>query len=116
MSEKTPSAAIVGGAKPTEVLKDDAGRSLAIRKLNALENAKIGRAVGSDAATNQYYMTYALVAAMVRSIDGEPLMFPKTAEHVEAAIDLLDDHGIAAVMDWAALQAKADGVVETAKN
>jgi hypothetical protein len=83
------------------VVTDSAGRRIGIRRLSALDKARIFRAIGGDGADNNRYLGMVLAAASVSSIDGEPQP-PATAlglRQIEAMIGRLDDHGIQAVGD-----------------
>ncbi len=88
-------------------IKDSRGRSLTLRKMNALQNSRIVRLVGADDAMNQAYMTgFVLPSVLVSEIDGEPVSIPETRIQLEAAINRLDDAGISAVLDYLVSQSQ----------
>lgn len=76
---------------------DARGRVIVVKKLNALDKMRLSRLVGADGAINQAYFGYALLAASVVSIDGDPEPFPKSIQAVEAMVSQLDDDGLDAI-------------------
>ncbi len=94
----TPSARIVKAAQQTEELTDALGRKLTIRNLNALDQARLLRAVGAAQSANMTYFNMVECAAMVSEIDGVPCPFPANERMIDAAIGRLDDEGMACVM------------------
>lgn len=78
----------------TMEVTDSRGRVIVVKKLNGLEKMRLSRVVGADGAVNQAYFGYALLAASVISIDGEPEVFPMTIRAVEAMVSQLDDDGL----------------------
>jgi hypothetical protein len=80
------------------VLTDAKGRKLTLRNLTVLEQARLFKAAGSDAAMNQPYMNIVQAAVAVAMIDDVPYPMPRNEHTIEAAIGRLGDEGIAAVM------------------
>lgn len=118
MSDKAPAATAVTTTKQSETIKDDMGRDLIVKVVSTLEAARLTRACGQD-AENQTYMTFAVMAASVRAIDGDPVMFPNTIKSVEAIIERLDDEGMQAVAKWAHAKGEAKAAedeLQAAKN
>lgn len=118
MSDKAPAAMAVTTTKQSETIKDVLGRDLIVKVVSTLEAARLTRACGQD-AENQTYMTFAVMAASVRAIDGDPVMFPNTIKSVEAIIERLDDEGMQAVAKWAQAKGEAKAAedeLQAAKN
>lgn len=114
----SPSAQIVKKANERVTVTDDRGRSIVVRKLTPLDRMRMSKAAGSENATNQPYMLYALVACSVVSVDGDDMLTPTTERQLEAAISLLGDEGydaaLTAVLDMYG-SSKSEEIVETAK-
>ncbi|HTR17159.1 MAG TPA: hypothetical protein VMI52_09020 [Acetobacteraceae bacterium] len=99
---ETASARIVAAAAATVTVTDRDGRSLVVRKLNALDRLRLFKAVGAVLAENEPYLGMAMLAASVCSIDAVPVPFPGNEAQVEALVSRLGDAGIAAVAGAAA--------------
>ena len=93
----TPSATIVASAMATEIVVDDQGRKLTIRRLHALDRLRLFKAAGPFLAQNQPWLGMALVACSVAAIDDIPFPPPVSEPQIEAMIGRLGDTGIAAV-------------------
>lgn len=76
---------------------DARGRAIVVKKLTALDKMRLTRIAGADGSMNQAYMGYALMAASVVSIGGEPEPFPKSIQAIEALVAQLDDDGLEAI-------------------
>ena len=81
-----------------EVITDAAGRKLELRKLNALDQVRMLRAIGAEQAQNQPYVHMVECAFMVSAIDGVPQPLPTSERTIDGAIGRLGDDGMAAVM------------------
>jgi hypothetical protein len=93
----SPSARIIAAANQTAEIKTPAGRVLKVRKLGALDRAKLFKAIGPVQAQNAPYFGYAFLAAHVTQVDELPIPFPTRDSQIEAAIDRLDNDGLDAV-------------------
>jgi hypothetical protein len=93
----TPSATIVASAMATQIIVDDQGRRLTIRRLHALDRLRLFKAAGPFLAQNQPWLGMALVACSVAAIDDIPFPPPVSEPQIEAMIGRLGDTGIAAV-------------------
>jgi hypothetical protein len=80
-----------------EEVTDSQGRRLSLRRLSLLERLRLFEAAGAELARNDRWLGLAALAASVSAIDGVPLPFPATKAAVEAAVQRLDEPGIAAV-------------------
>lgn len=107
MHDETPSQAIVKAASQTAAVTDPRGRSISLRKLNALDRMKLFELVGADNAKNEQYLGYATLAYMVAAIDGESAPRPTTKLQLEAMVQRLDDDGLEAIGNHFAEQAEA---------
>ena len=96
----TPSQRIIAEASAPIVLTDALGRKLTVRKLTALDQLKLYRAIGAEHSANQpvFYMSSA--AAAVSHIEGLYLPFPKNEAAIDDRIKRLGDEGMAAVQAW----------------
>ena len=95
----TPSETIVKAANQPTARIDAAGRSIGIRKMQALDRLKMFEVVGADNARNEPYLGYAALAFHVSSIDGEPVGRPTNKIQLEALVQRLGDDGLNAVGD-----------------
>jgi hypothetical protein len=80
-----------------EEVTDSLGRRLSLRRLSLLERLRLFEAAGAELARNDRWLGLAALAASVSAIDGVPLPFPASKAAVEAAVQRLDEPGIAAV-------------------
>lgn len=103
----TPSSRIVAAANATADVITAEGRVLKVRKLGALDRARLFKAIGSANATNAPYFGYAILAASVTQVDDVPLPFPTKDSQIEAAIDRLGDDGLDAVAEHFAAESAA---------
>lgn len=92
----TPSQAVARAKNQVEVT-DAGGRTIVVKRLNALEKMRLSKIAGAEGASNPTYFGYVILAASVVSINGEPEVFPMTARAVEALISQLDDDGLSVV-------------------
>jgi hypothetical protein len=95
----TPSGRIVAAANKEVQVTDARGRKLSVRRLGALDRARLFKAIGGQNSQNAPYLGMAMLASSVTTMDDIPLPFPATDREVEAAIARLDDDGINAVAD-----------------
>jgi hypothetical protein len=94
---ETPSQAIVKAANQPHTRTDASGRTIGIRKMQALDRLKMFEVVGPDNAKNEPYLGYAALAFHVASIDGDPVNRPSNKLQLEALIQRLGDDGMNAV-------------------
>jgi len=80
-----------------EVVVDAAGRKLSLRKIGAVEQLRIFKAIGPVLSENAPYVTGALIAAAVAMIDELPLPFPVNEAGVEAALERIGLEAMAVV-------------------
>lgn len=111
----TPSATIIADAEQTRTVMDQAGRSIAVRRLNALDKLRLFKAAGPVLAQNHPWLGMALLAYSVVSIDAVPYPAPFNEQQIEAMISRLGDGGIAAVAT-ALQQAATTDIVASAGN
>jgi hypothetical protein len=95
-----------------QVIIDDAGRRLSLRKVGVLETLRLYKALGPELAMNGPYMAAARIAASVAMIDHVPVPFPANEAAVEALLARLDEDGVAAVAAAIRPAAPADVVAE----
>lgn len=93
---ETPSQAIVNAANQIHTV-EAAGRTIGVRKMQALDRLKMFEVIGAENAKNEPYLGYAALAFHVVSIDGDPVSRPATKLQLEALIQRLGDDGMEAV-------------------
>lgn len=96
----SPSADLIRQALKEEVITDEKGRKILMRKPGVLAQFRIIEAVGPDTAANQTYMQMVNPLIWVGAIDGEPVHLPANKREVEVLIQRLDEEGLGAVMGW----------------
>jgi hypothetical protein len=79
------------------VVTDSKGRTLTIKKLNALDRMKLFQSAGAELSENSAWIAYALCAASVVAIDARPESFPHSQRAIENMVNILGDEGITAV-------------------
>lgn len=82
----------------SDTITDGLGRVLTLRKMGALDQVRMLRAIGAEQSQNAPYVHMVECAFMVASMDGAPLPIPTNERTIDAAISRLGDDGIAAVM------------------
>jgi len=70
-----------------EVVVDAQGRKLTLRRVGAVEQMRIFKALGPVLSENGPYVNGAMIAAAVAMIDELPLPFPTSEAAVEAALE-----------------------------
>jgi hypothetical protein len=92
----TPSEAIIKRSNPTVTVMDGE-RNIVIRKLGPRERMRFFEILGPENVQNPAYFGYAMLAACVVEIDGDPVA-PATSRRVlEAMVARLDESGLSAV-------------------
>ncbi|MBB5189602.1 hypothetical protein HNQ50_000312 [Silvimonas terrae] len=87
---------------------DSAGRQIVLKKPGVLAQYRAVEAMGAS-AENRVYMQMVLPIFYVQMIDGLPVATPSTKPQIEALIQRLDEHGLAAVIDgMAQMQPKSE--------
>lgn len=94
----TPSEQVVAKAAAEITVTDTAGRTIKLKKPGVLAQFRLVEVMG-ETAKNQVYMGMVLPLIYVISIDGDPVFQPTSKLQVEALIQLLDEHGVDAVME-----------------
>ena len=70
-----------------EILIDQAGRRLQLRRVGVVEQLRLFKALGPELSVNQPYMHGAFIATAVAMIDDVPLLLPASEAGVEAALE-----------------------------
>ena len=96
-ANQTPSAEVVAKATAEATVTDSQGRAITLRKPGVLAQYRLIEIVG-DSAKNEVYMGMVLPIIYVSAINGEAVSQPSSKRELEAIIQLLDDHGVNAVM------------------
>ena len=96
---ETPSSRLISAAREEFTAVDRAGRSMCVRRMDALDRLRLFKTLGPSLSVNAPYLGMALIAASISSIDGVPVPPPVTEEHIEALVRRLGDDGISAAAD-----------------
>lgn len=97
MTDSNVKVTINDTPKPT-VVTDSKGRSIELAKPDILAQYDLVDALG-DTAKNETYLRMVTPILYVKSIDGEPFFFQNSKAGIRAAIKMLGDEGISAVVD-----------------
>ena len=76
---------------------DTRGRLLSLRRLSVLDRLRLYEAAGAELSRNDRWLGLAVLAASVAAIDGVPVPMPASKAGIEAAVQRLDEEGLAAV-------------------
>ena len=76
---------------------DARGRLLGLRRLSVLDRLRLYEAAGAELSRNDRWLGLAVLAASVAAIDGVPVPIPASKAAIEAAVQRLDEAGLAAV-------------------
>jgi hypothetical protein len=76
---------------------DARGRVLLLRRLSVLDRLRLFEAAGAELSRNDRWLGLAVLAASVAAIDGVPVPVPASKAAIEAAVQRLDEAGLAAV-------------------
>ena len=93
----TPSQTIVADSQRTHEVEDTLGRSLVIKRLNALDRLRLLKAAGPDLSQNDAWLNVAALAMSVVSVNGIPRAAPVSERQVEQAVLELGDEGLDAI-------------------
>ncbi|MCF7536153.1 hypothetical protein [Pseudomonas petrae] len=102
-------------AKPRfESIQDSRGRTIQLRKLDPLQQARLVMAVGGEASQNPVYMNgFVVPAAMVAHIDDDFFGLPTSIKQVESMLSFLGSEGMEAITDH--MLAKHQASIEEAE-
>ena len=97
----TPSQQVLAKAAAAVTVHDSTGRAIELKKPVVLAQYRLIEILG-DSAKNETYTRMVLPLIYVASVDGEPVVALAKKSELEALIQRLDEHGIAAVMNGVA--------------
>jgi hypothetical protein len=119
MSDATPPSPKPALAQP-QTVTDSLGRTLTLKKLDALAELDLIEAAGGTNSDNRRWMVMATLAACVAAIDGTPAQPLASREAIRAHVKLVGSEGLDAVMASLTpdetVAASDDTVAATAKN
>ena len=92
----TPSETIIASTASAQVVTDDGGRKLALRRMTVLDKLRLFKAAGSQLSQNGPWLGIALLACSITEIDDVPVPMPGNEQQIEALVARLGDEGIAA--------------------
>jgi len=87
---------------------DIRGRLLGLRRLSVLDRLRLYEAAGAELSRNDRWLGLAVLAASVAVIDGVPVPMPASKAGIEAAVQRLDEDGLAAVAAGLTPETKLD--------
>lgn len=93
----TPSEAVINSANEIKFVTDVRGRRIGVEKPRALLRFRLLKILGAENAKNEPLLGNAMLAFLVREINGDKLPQVNSERQLEAMIDRLDDDGLAAV-------------------
>jgi hypothetical protein len=94
---ESPTEQVTKAANAIEYCNDSRGRRIGIVKPTALARYRLLKMLGADNAGNPHVLGYAMLAACVRSLDGNDVMAPNNEREIEVLIDRLGDEGFEAI-------------------
>lgn len=112
----SPSARIVSEGSSAKTVVDKLGRTLTVRKMDALGKLRLFKACGGVNANNNPYLGMAMLASVVTQIDDLPILTPTSEAQIEALIGRLGDEGIEAVASVFNEEQQTDSDEIAAKN
>ena len=95
----TPTSLMVSKALQTMEIHDGLGRTLTIRRINALDRLRLLKAAGAELSQNDAWLNIAALTLSVLEIDGVPRPTPTNERQIEAAVTELGDVGLDAVSE-----------------
>jgi hypothetical protein len=95
----TPTNFVVSAACQTLQVRDQLGRTLTVRRINALDRLRLLKLAGPDLSQNDAWLNMAALALSVTEINGTPRATPVNERHIEAAISELGDAGLQAAAE-----------------
>lgn len=94
---ETPSEAIIHSAHEIKYATDARNRRIGVEKPRALLRFRLLKILGADNSKNEILLGNAMLAFLVREVNGEKIAQINSERQLEAMIDRLDDDGLAAV-------------------
>lgn len=94
---ETPSETIVNSATEIKYATDARNRRIGVERPRALLRFRLLKILGAENAKNEPLLGNAMLAFLVREINGEKVAQINSERQLEAMIDRLDDDGLAAV-------------------
>ena len=104
----TPTQSHLAASSPAITAQDSLGRTLALRRLTALDKLRLFKAAGPVLAQNPLWLGMATLASAVTEIDAIPVPPPTNEAQIEALVARLGDEGITAIASALTPQAPVD--------
>ena len=82
-----------------EIIIDNIGRKIKLRKVGVLEQLRLYKALGPELSVNTAYMQAAYIAAAVEMIDNVPIFFPINEARLEAILEQIGLDSMALIAD-----------------
>jgi len=95
----TPSSMILSEAHQILQGTDSLGRTLTIRRINALDRLRLLKAAGPELSQNDAWLNMAVLAFSVTEVNGTPRVTPVNERQIEAIVSELGDSGLQAIAD-----------------
>jgi hypothetical protein len=81
-----------------DTIKTADGKVLVLRKLKAIEQVRLLRAIGAEQSNNQPYVRIVEAAASVESIDDVPNPIPRNEAQIDGMIQRIGDDGLNSII------------------
>lgn len=95
----TPTRLIVSDLNRTFEIHDNLGRSLKVRRINALDRLRLLKAAGPDLSQNDAWLNMAALVMSLMEINGAPRPTPINERQIEASVAELGDQGLEAIAE-----------------
>jgi len=95
----TPSDLIITSSRQVLKTVDQSGRTIIVRRINALDRLRLLKAAGPELSQNDAWLNLAALALSVIEINGIPRATPVNERQIEAAVMELGDFGLQAVAE-----------------
>lgn len=96
--DDSPTEQVIAKAQKNATIEDSQGRKIVLKKPGVLAQYRIIEVAG-DAAKNEVWMRMVLPLIFVTEIAGNAVAQPTNRIQLDGLIQLLDEHGIEAVMN-----------------
>ena len=113
----TPSGRTIAASQQTTSVTTPDGKTIVFRMPDIADEMMITGLVGHEKAVNGVYMQYAMIASSLESINGTPILPPKTNDDLVAIMRKLSRTDFSALLEGMGDTVKDNTISgETAKN
>lgn len=94
-----PTISTISDLRQLLEIRDDSGRNIKIRRINALDRLRLLKVAGRELSQNEAWLNMAVLTLAVVEIDGVPRVMPTTERQIESAVMELCDNGLRAIAE-----------------